>query len=73
MDLKYFERIHMNANANKNINIQLSAADFASTNDLGEKVLLKGKYKVFVGTSQSTQRSKYLGANEWKEIEFEIK
>jgi len=44
-----------------------------SVNEKGEKVLLKGNYKLFIGTSLPTARSKALGANDWKETVISVK
>ena len=72
-DLKLIQRISFNAGETKNGNLKLPVSELMSVNEKGEKVLLKGNYKLFLGTSLPTARSKELGANDWEETEIIIK
>jgi hypothetical protein len=51
----------------------MPVSELMQVNEKGEKVLLKGKYKLFWGTSLPTERSKALGANDWKELMIKVK
>ena len=72
-DLKQIQRILLNGGETKNARIKLAVSELMSVNEKGEKVLLKGNYKLFLGTSLPTTRSKELGANDWKETILTIK
>lgn len=72
-DLKQIQRISLNSGETKNAKIKLPVSDLMSVNEKGEKVLLKGNYKLFLGTSLPIARSKELGANDWKETILTIK
>ena len=72
-DLKQIQRISLNPGETRNANIKLPVSELMSVNEKGEKVLLKGNYKLFLGTSLPTTRSKELGANDWKETILTIK
>ncbi|HEY5507162.1 MAG TPA: glycoside hydrolase family 3 C-terminal domain-containing protein, partial [Paludibacter sp.] len=72
-DLKQIQRISLNPNETKTAKINFPVSVLMSVNEKGEKVLLKGNYKLFIGTSLPTARSKALGANDWKETILTIK
>ncbi len=66
-DLKNIQRITLDGNETKTLKLKLPVSALMSVNEKGERVLLKGNYRLFFGTSLPTNRSKNLGANEWKE------
>ena len=72
-DLKNFQRLSFNAIETKTATARIPVSELASINEKGEKVLLKGNYKLFWGTSLPTERSKALGAGNWKEITITLK
>jgi hypothetical protein len=71
--LKNIQRLSFNANETKTAKVRIPVSELASINEKGEKVLLKGNYKLFWGTSLPTERSKALGAGNWKEITITLK
>lgn len=72
-DLKNIQRLNLNAGETKTATARIPVSELASINEKGEKILLKGIYKLFWGTSLPTERSKALGAGNWKEITITIK
>jgi beta-glucosidase len=72
-DLKNIQRIRLSRNESKLIRVKMPVSELMQVNEKGEKVLLKGNYKLFWGTSLPTERSKALGANNWKEFIIKVK
>ncbi len=72
-DLKAVQRITLKANHSRNFEFRLPVSSLMNVNTEGEKVLLKGTYRLMVGTSLPSERSKQLGATEWKEIDVELR
>ncbi len=72
-DLMNIQRLSFNANETKTATARIPVSELASINEKGEKVLLKGNYKLFWGTSLPTERSKALGAGNWKECLISVK
>jgi beta-glucosidase len=72
-DLKNIQRLSFKSNETKTAIARIPISELASINEKGEKVLLKGNYKLFWGTSLPTERSKALGAGNWKEIAITLK
>jgi beta-glucosidase len=72
-DLKNIQRLSFNANETKTVLAKIPVSELASINEKGEKILLKGNYKLFWGTSLPTKCSKALGANDWKELMIKVK
>lgn len=55
--LKALKKIDLKAGERKTVELALTEADFALYNEEGVKVLNKGEYEVYVGTSQPDSRS----------------
>lgn len=55
--LKALKKIDLKAGERKTVELALAEADFALYNEEGVKVLNKGEYEVYVGTSQPDSRS----------------
>jgi len=72
-DLKHIQRIRLSRNESKLIRVKMPVSELMQVNEKGEKVLLKGNYKLFWGTSLPTERSKTLGANAWQEFTIKVK
>jgi len=72
-DLKSVKRISLAAGQTEIYNLQIPVSSLMSVNNAGEKVLLKGCYKLMIGTSLPSQRSKELGALPWKELVIHLK
>jgi len=67
-----FKRVSIDAGENKNVELKLSKKAFTTVLENGERVLLKGKYKLYVGTSQPDERSVKLTGKKPLEVEVEI-
>jgi beta-glucosidase len=72
-DLKSVKRISLAAGQTEIYNLQIPVSSLMSVNNAGEKVLLKGCYKLMIGTSLPSQRSKELGALPWRELVIHLK
>ncbi|MDX9747606.1 MAG: glycoside hydrolase family 3 C-terminal domain-containing protein [Paludibacter sp.] len=72
-DLKAVKRIQLAAGQTETFNMQIPVSSLMSVNKAGEKVMLKGFYKLMIGTSLPTQRSKELGAALWKELVIKVR
>jgi beta-glucosidase len=72
-DLKNIQRVRLSRNESKIIHVKIPVSELMQVNEKGDKVLLKGNYKLYWGTSLPTERSKTLGANAWQEITITIK
>lgn len=72
-DLKNMQRIKLSRNESKTVRIEMPVSELMQVNEKGEKVLLKGNYKLYWGTSLPTERSKSLGANAWQEFTIKVK
>lgn len=72
-DLKNIQRLSFKSNETKTAIAKIPVSELASINEKGEKVLLKGNYKLFWGTSLPTERCKALGAGNWKECLISVK
>lgn len=60
--LKGFKKIHLNPMEKSEINLHLPMDAFSIYNEEGKKIIYKGEYEIFVGTSQPDARSyKLLG------------
>lgn len=73
LDLKQFKRIAVKSNGRELVQLKVPVSALSSINLKGEKVLVKGQYELFLGTSQPTQRSKDLGAMDWREKTISVK
>ena len=67
-----FKRVIINAGESKNVELKLNKKAFTTVLENGERVLLKGKYKLYVGTSQPDERSVKLTGKTPLEVEVEI-
>ncbi|GGZ67964.1 glycoside hydrolase family 3 C-terminal domain-containing protein [Algibacter mikhailovii] len=61
--LKGFERVQLDANETKTINFYLNSEDLKQVNVNGEKVWLKGTYKVIISNALPSERSVALGSS----------
>ena len=59
--LKAFKRVSIKSGETKKIEFKLTSEMFEVVNELGEKVLEPGEFKVYVGGSSPMARSKELG------------
>ena len=72
--LKRFERIeNLQPERSKKVSFSLTAEDFQLFNEKGEKVWLKGKYKLVAANALPSNRSKQLGAASFSETILELK
>ena len=71
--LKGFERITLWPGASQTLHFSIDPDMMSMVNEAGEKVLEKGKFKVYVGGSLPSQRSLDLGASAWVEAGFELR
>jgi beta-glucosidase len=72
VDLKSVKRINLDAGQSETYTLKIPVKTLMSVNDAGEKILLKGSYKLMIGTSLPSQRSKELGATPWKELVIQV-
>ncbi|WP_282122259.1 glycoside hydrolase family 3 C-terminal domain-containing protein [Algibacter mikhailovii] len=61
--LKGFERVQLDANETKTINFYLNSEDLKQVNVNGEKVWLKGTYKIIISNALPSERSVALGSS----------
>jgi len=72
IDLKDIKRVTIEPGQTTSISFELPVSKLYSIDNDGNKVLLKGEYKIFVGGTAPTNRSIELGASQWKEINIKI-
>ncbi|MFD1315695.1 glycoside hydrolase family 3 C-terminal domain-containing protein [Namhaeicola litoreus] len=71
--LKDFQRVYLKSGEKKEVTFVVSPEMLKLVNDKGEKVLEKGKFKLFVGGSQPDHRSAILGAAKVLAAEVTVK
>lgn len=71
--LKGIKRIHLKPGESSEVKFDIEPAMLETVNGEGVSELLKGKYKIYIGTSLPTQRSLDLGSNQYISAELEIK
>ncbi len=72
VDLKQFKRVRIKPNQSAEIVFEIPVEKLKSVNNDGDKVLLKGNYKLYIGGSTPFKRSLELGASQWVETNITI-
>ncbi|MEO1587629.1 MAG: glycoside hydrolase family 3 N-terminal domain-containing protein [Bacteroidota bacterium] len=70
--LKGFQRVRLGAGQSQDLTFTLTPQMMELVNEKGERILEKGKFKVFVGGSQPSKRSQDLGSSAWLEGVFDL-
>ncbi|MEL6846233.1 MAG: fibronectin type III-like domain-contianing protein, partial [Bacteroidota bacterium] len=70
--LKGFRRVRLGAGQSQDLTFTLTPQMMELVNEKGERILEKGKFKVFVGGSQPSKRSQDLGSSAWLEGVFDL-
>ncbi len=73
ISLKSFERITLKPNETKKISFKLDASHFSTYSDVGDLMVDKGEYNVYLGGCLPVERSLTLGAAKWGEITVTVK
>ncbi|HOK05275.1 MAG TPA: glycoside hydrolase family 3 C-terminal domain-containing protein, partial [Victivallales bacterium] len=68
--LKGFEKIKLKPREKKTISLKVTKNHYSTVNEEGDTVILKGKYKLFVGVSSPAKKSFELGAPDGLWAEF---
>lgn len=64
-DLKGFKRVHLKPQEETTVTFEIPTEKLMSIDEQGNKLLLKGQYKFYVGGSAPFERSIELGASQW--------
>ncbi|MEO0581684.1 MAG: glycoside hydrolase family 3 N-terminal domain-containing protein [Bacteroidota bacterium] len=70
--LQGFQRVRLDAGQSQDLTFTLTPEMMELVNEKGERILEKGKFKVFVGGSQPSKRSQDLGSSAYLEGIFEL-
>jgi beta-glucosidase len=70
--LKGVRRIHLLPGEEVELTFPINPAILETVNTDGDLVLVKGKYRIFIGTSLPTERSLELGSNQYVYSEIEV-
>ncbi|MGB5262004.1 MAG: glycoside hydrolase family 3 C-terminal domain-containing protein, partial [Lutimonas sp.] len=73
LSLRDFQRVHLKAGEKKEVTFMITPEMLKLVNDKGEKVLEKGKFKLFIGGTQPDKRSQALGASAVLSTELIVK
>lgn len=71
-DLKEFVRIHLMPGEKRCYTFRIPLSRLVDYNEQGQRILVKGKHKLFISTSLPTHRSRELGSGAWLEQDFTI-
>lgn len=71
--LKGTSRVSLQPNETKQVQFEIAADMLTTVNDLGEEVLEKGTYRLYIGGSLPTGKSIELGSPQYQEVEFMLK
>jgi beta-glucosidase len=70
--LKGFQRITLESGQTKTVAFELRPEDIALVNELGQRVIEPGEFKIIMGGCSPGTRGEALGASSAAEIQFEV-